>query len=344
MLADENWPELENQARQWAAWQPLANEPWHFAAQAAIHMEQWEQAVLYLESMSSEASLADLKELARLQMEALNLPLQSVATLQRTRKSYPKDTESHLRLLFWYSMTCQRQALEAEVRQAIADGADELPTYAHYFAKQWLTYNNGFQMNHFWAEAEPESPLFEVAGSVHMKANRSPDAQVLADRLPVDEYIAQVRELRKKYPANSELLAALLDYQCEAGDLDAVTRLLIEAASETATDNRFWRYKGWVHMARQEWSQAEQAYNRSLELWPSDWLSRQELATVLRRQNKAEMAMAMQELADLGKDIEQAIRLAPSVMSISRSTYEDLQRYLLDSDDHEVAQALRAKL
>ncbi|MCA9127178.1 MAG: hypothetical protein KDB22_08830 [Planctomycetales bacterium] len=328
------WGQAEELATQWAVRQPREYEPWHYAAEAAMALGDFRRAAEYLSQVPSDAPVSALHDLSAIQMEELNRPQEAIATCLRALEVYPSDSELHERLLFFYSMTCQRDSLIAEARRAIGAGADTLATYAYLMGARWLTFQNGFEINRRWLESAPDSELFAVASVVHLVAKRDikalnlPEVDSELAAMPKKFYQEQIIALRAKYPRNLELLAAELAFLREADDTEQVAQLLAAAPPESVNDNRFWRYKGWLHATVQEWQAAKSAYEKSLELSPFDWATEFELVAVLRASENIAASLEMQARSSLGQKITRAIQLAPTIRSLTPpSIYDDMEEY-----------------
>lgn len=344
-----DWPQLELLAREWAVWQPNRSDPWLLAADAAKEMGNPQMAVNYLLNLPSDASVEAYYELGRLQMDVLNRPRASVETFNRTLRIYPKDSQTHQRLLSFYSMTCQRDEIVREARRAILVGSESLATYAYLVGAKWLTFTNGNAINSKWLESDPHSEVFAVASVIHQIAQREsvgPSQPSAAEgmQVPMERYEQLVAELGKKYPKNIELLACRCNLFCQFGQIAEVARVLSDASAGTENDNRFWRFKGWYHLAREQWPEAKVAYARALQLWPFDWISQHELAIALRRSNDFEQATQMQARATLGKEVMGAILHAPRLDASSRETFERIFDYLQLCGETETAKSLRHRL
>lgn len=344
-----NWPQLELLARELAIWQPNQSEPWLLAADAAKQMGNPQRAADYLSNLPDTAPIEAFYELMRLQMEVLNQPLSSVETCKRTLRAYPEDSQSHQRLLSFYAMTCQREALVQEARRAILVGSESLATYAYLVGAKWLTFANGYAVNNKWLENDPNNEMFAVASVIHLIAHREeivPNHQsgVEGAQVPMERYEQLVTELGERYPKNVELLACRCQLLCQAGQIADVAQVLSQAPPETKDDSRFWRFKGFFHAAREQWPEAKAAYERALQLWPFDWMSRHELAIVLRRSSSFDDATKMQQLATLGKEVMGDILHAPRLDISSRKTFERISEYLQLCGDPETAESLRHRL
>ncbi len=87
-----------------------------------------------------------------------------------------------------------------------------------------------------------------------------------------------------------------------------------------SSDNRFWRFKGWVHAAQRQYPLAEAAYRHALQLNPYDWHSQHELADVMRKLKKHAQVEVLQAQALEGKELRKAIMQLPNVQDIPTPT------------------------
>lgn len=346
-----SWERVEEFARQWATLEPMNAEPWQEAAQAAMNLSDPGLAVAYLKEIPNPAPLDVYLQLGFLQMEATNNPLGTLETCETTLEYYPDDSETHERLLYFYTMTGQRNKVRDEALRAIRVGSDTLTTYAYLASRLSLTFTNGFETNLKWLQAEPDCELFEVGAVLQLpsypllmelaRQNVPPGAEPK----PIEYMQSQVAQLRSKYPNNIELLASETRSLCRAGDIEAVAQRLADAPAITLEDTRFWRFKGWLHSALEEWESAIAAYQKSLELDPLDWLTQIEYATALRASSGVEQATQMQELADVGKELTFAIQKSPVIFSLEpNSLYADMERYFRMCGDNFVAEGIRKQI
>ena len=342
-----DWPEMERLARQWASLEPERATPWTMAAAAARAMGELEQCAQYLSQLPNTAPVEAFHELSLLQMETLVQPLAARDTCQRALKQYPTDSESSLRLLFIHAMMCDRDALIAEVERAIRSGADSRVTYAYWVSATWLTFSNGYDINRFWLEKQPDNETFEVAAAAHLLFNRDLAGTATqtdvgqAQRESTTENQQLLQSLMERYPKNKELLAIVLSNLIQLGDVARFAEVLSSAPPETASDSRFWRFKGWYHSATDEWDPAAKAYEQALQLCPVDFASQNELAGVLRRTRGIEAAKETQIKATLGTEVALSILRAANFESMPVSDYQKMADYLELCGKNEFAQRLR---
>jgi tetratricopeptide (TPR) repeat protein len=345
------WPQLEAAAQEWASAAPEDYQPWRYAAEAALQQGNPIAAVEYLRRAPEDAPVECLHQLSFLEMEALKDPLAAKATCEATLARFPLDPENHERLLFYYTMTAQRNAIVQEANRAIELGCDTLGTYGYLFASEWLTFTNGYETNQQWLQRYPGNELFEVAATMHLPSFQFLD--LLAKEAhpeqeapkPLAFAAEEVARLRQEYPENIELLAIETRNLCRSGDVDAVAARLALNHPLAGSDHRFWRFRGWYHSAVGEWREAIQCYERALELQAWDWASQLELAAAVRATEGVKAAADMQTRADEGKALMMAVQACPNIRLLQpRSLYEDLAAYFRLCGEDAIATALTAKL
>lgn len=343
-----DWEGMELSARNWAEEHPLTYEPWAAAAKAALGMGQPDMAAEYLARMPEDSPLEGFHQLGMLQVETLGMPFAAEETLLRTLETYPKDLETHFRLLFLYSMTCQADKLQQEVERAIELGCDAKGTYAYLFSRHWLTYTNGYDTNMRWLQLQPESPILRAAAITHLEAN--PNLNQIAVASGITEstseyYEASIAKQREELPNNLQLLARELDILCEAGDIEAVGERLSAAPSESKSDGRFWRFFGWYHAATGDNTKAHEAYDQSLALEPLDWRTHLEYSQFLRQSGDAVEAAKHQAIGELGQKISAGMRTSPRVDRLTPPTlYNDLADFFDQAGETKHAKRLRKLL
>jgi tetratricopeptide (TPR) repeat protein len=343
-----DWPEMERVAREWANLEPGRVTPWTMAAAAARAMGELELCAQYLAQLPDTAPVEAFHELSLLQMESLVQPLAARDTCQRALKQYPADVESSARLMFIHAMMCNREALIAEAERAIRAGADSRSTYAYWVSASWLTFSNGYDINHFWLEKQPVNESFEVAAVAHQLFNRDlagTSTQTDNGQLQPASTTGnqkQLQSLMDRYPKNRELLAVSLTSLIQMGDVAKFAAVLSSVPPGTENDNRFWRFRGWYHSANEEWEMSAKAYEKALQLCPVDFSSQIELAGVLRRTQGIEAAKDIQAKATLGTEVALSILRATSFESIPDAEYRNMATYLELCGKTEFAQRLRS--
>ncbi|RMF45119.1 MAG: hypothetical protein D6753_00955 [Planctomycetota bacterium] len=339
-----DWEGAEAMASRWAVEDP-SPDAWMAAAQAAWEKADAERVAFYLQQIPDPAPLDAYLRLGFIQMEALGDPLACVATCNKTLEYFPDDTETHERLLYFYAMTCQSDLLRREVDRAVQAGADSLTSYAYLLSGQWLRFKNGVEVNQRWLQKYPDEEVFLVGAVLNLTQHPMLEEIARAEMPTADaeprprEYAAQqVHAMLQRFPQNLELLAEEIRNLCRNGDVPQVARLLAGAPAAALQDNRFWRYKGWLHAAQSEWPDAIAAYRRALEIAPWDWASRLELASAIRATEGVAAAADLQRTADRGKRLVIQIRGSQNIHELEPpETYEQMRDYLRDCGRNDLA-------
>ncbi len=338
------WSRMEQLAVEWATLQPEQLEPWIKAADAARQQGKLDRVAQYLAKAPENCPIDVLYILSQLQLEELHQPEQAVETIERTLRRFPADAESHLRLMFLYTMTCQRDKVVAQAQKCIATGAAPPAAFAYLIGAKWLLFSNGYPLNQTWLKKHPTESQYEVAAHIHLFASdqlKEMAGQNAANITPTEFYEQLLDNVLAKHPTHAELIFTKLRFRCESGDADAVARLLEVVANDRTDDGRYWHYKGWYHAALEQWDQATMAYEKAIALDPLDWLTRHEYAVVLRRTAKIDAAAKMQRTAALGKEIYQTIRYARSLEELTLEQYSQMIDYIRECGDQRTADRLQ---
>jgi tetratricopeptide (TPR) repeat protein len=321
--SSQDWKTLESQAQAWAWWQPELALPWVYAAMGAQQQGKLTQAVAYLQQIpdSDPQAPESLLALVDFQFHELNKPFEAEATCQRILRIDPTNGEAHRRLIFFYGMTLQRQKMARQARQAIERHCEVPETYVHLLGADWLTFSNAYELNGRWLENDPDNELLLVARALHYVGSRALDeeASEVQDASGLRKTALHEKvltEYLRRFPRNLELLSYFLKQACLSGDLERAAELLAKAPPEAVDDNRFWRFKGWVHAAQRQYPLAEAAYRHALQLNAYDWRSQHELADVMRKLKRYAELEVLQAQALEGKELRKAIVKLPNVADI----------------------------
>lgn len=335
--------------QEWCALAPHDALP--FVMQAEAHQEQGDlgKAAEVLEQLpdTDPRSPQALLELSHLYFGDVNLPLSGVRTCERVIRislsgllpesdGLAAAAEANRRLVFFYGITRQRNKLLTACRAAIAGGYDLPETYIYLLIADRLHLTNALEVSALWSRGIESNEAIHVAfvlaallesegeDADNIVAVIEPNAMNLTEQQQA--FLSALAE----YPHDSELLQRELRGRMIAGDTAQVVVRLRDAPRESADDSRFWRYRGWVLSQRQEWAAAEVAYRKSLELYPFDFVSRFQLAGVLRQSGRLDEVREQEALATEGKSLQQAILKLPDV----RSASVDMLRRMADHFDH----------
>lgn len=342
--AAKEWDRLEALALRWTWWQRDSALPWVFAAQAALERGESEQAAEYLRQSpdSDPKTLEVLLQLTDLLFGTLNQPFEAAATCERLLRIDPALGEAHRRLTFFYAVTVQRAKMVAQAREAIERDCDIPETYAYVIGAEWLTFSNGFEWNTRWLAKHRDHETLLAARAVHFvksKALEDSTGQVEDESgaARTADYERVMNEYVARFPKNLELLNYFLTKACLTGNASRVAELLGQAPPAAIDDNRFWRYKGWLHAARRELALAEVAYRRALKLNPYDWHSQHELADVMRRLQKYDEVESLESRSMEGKALYREIVQLPDMKSIPTPLLRRMAAYAEACGDYAIA-------
>lgn len=347
----KDWKTLQTQALAWAWWEPERALPWVCAAMGAQQQGDLTQAAEYLRQIpdTDPQAAESLLALADFQFHELNKPFDAEATCQRILRINPAEGEAHRRLIFFYGMTLQRQKMARQAREAIEHHCDIPDTYVHLIGADWLTFSNAYELNGLWLKNDPANELLLVARALHYVGSAALDeaASERQDESGVTKTALHEKVLTDylaRFPRNLELLGYFLKKACLSGNVERATELLAQAPPEAVDDNRFWRFKGWVHAAQQQYPLAEAAYRHALLLNPYDWRSQHELADVMRKLKRYDEVEVFQAQALEGKELRQAIVRLPNVTDIPTPLLQRIAAYAQTCGETMVAESLSERI
>lgn len=344
------WAELETLAQRWIHWQPARAMPWLFAADAAQQLGDMQRAAEYLRQVpdGDPRTPEALLQLSDLLFGSLHRPLEAAAVCERILTLDAWNIEARRRLIFIYGVTLQRRQMMLEARKAIDLGSELPETYIYLVGTDWITFSNAYELNTQWLQSDPGNELFLVSQTIHFAGMSSeeekpgePDPSATPRRAAQEQMLHQVFE---RFSQNLELLAHFLREGCTNGDVQGVAELLARAPPEAVEDNRFWRFKGWLHAATGEFGPAKAAYLQALKHNPFDWRSQYELADVLRRTRQTEDVDKWATLAVEGRALWREILELPDVQSAPPALMERIAKYARACGDNRVADCLEYRL
>ena len=353
-----NWVELERLATAWSDLDSRAGDPILYAAEAAVGRQALDRAAEYLGRIPDDDPRAVEALLQRVDMLFGDLarPFAAAETCQRILALAPSCGPAHRRLIFFYAVTLQRTRVAEQARRAIAAGGDIPETYVYLVGSDWLTLSNTTSVTTRWLEHHPDEELFLVAaargdvatrgldGSIENAGGSDTQAEAEDGSVRSTSHDQRLRALLERFPTNPELLAYFLQTASTEGDVDEVTSLLARVPAACGDDNRFWRFKGWMHAARGEAEEAQDAYGRALELNAFDFGSRHQLAEVLRTLGRTDAAAPEAALAAEGRALRRAILEQPDIASVPPAVLARVQRFIRGSGEDQVADRLSARM
>ena len=348
-----DWNAVARLSAIWAGIAPEAADPWLYNAQAAMTQNRLADADAALAHLpdGDPKTIPGLLERVDLLFGELAQPFEAVRTCERILALDPRSGAAHQRLTFFYAVTLQRIRLIEQARRTIAAGCDIPETYVYLIGADWITLSNSQSINQQWLSRDPDNELFLVAVARGYMSNRGlDDSDVDAAEAPEDESPAipeherRLAEYLDRFPANLELLAYFLQKAMTKGDADRVVALLAQAPPEAQLDNRFWRYKGWLHSIRGESDEAEAAFREALTLHPFDWATQHQMAGIFRKKGQRSDASRMATLAEAGRQLRKTILAQPDVRSIPPDVLQQMAAYAANCGDDEVASLLASRV
>ncbi len=347
-----DWPALEPAAQRWLAWEPGKAEPLLYLAEATFETAQYDRAAEALGQMpdGDPRTPKALLERSSLLFDVLNRPIEAAQTLERAIRLDPRHVEARRRLVFFYAFTLQRRKMVEAAYDAIQYDCDLPETYVYVISRDWMSFANGYDQNTKWMQSNPQEELFLVARAIYRITARGldsvddprEDGPRAPDGTPYHRQVAA--EYLERFPQNLEILAYHLERGVTTGDIDQVERLLARAPKASADDNRFWRCRGWLHAARDRLEEAEACYRKALEINRYDWLTRHQLAGVLRRLKRFDEVQTLERVSKEGKDLRRDILQLENVAKVPAEILARMAQHAANCGDLLVADKLAQRI
>ncbi len=347
----KDWRRVDELAGRWHRWDRSQALPLIYQAEAAVETKDFERAAAVLDELpdGDPRTPAALVERSSILFDALNRPIEGAESLERAVRLEPKLVEPRRRLIYFYAFTLQRKKLVHQVYDAISHDCDLPETYVYLMSRDWFSFANAYEENTRWFQGDRDEELFLVARAVYRIRTKGLDETAdPADGPPAPDGTPYHRQIMidyaKRFPHNLEILAYDLDAASSAGQVEEVARLLAQAPPAASDDNRFWRYKGWLHAARGELTEAEQCYETALSINCYDFVTRHQLAGVKRRQRRVDEVKALEELVTAGKDLRRMILQIERVDRVPPQVLKQMADYAQQCGDMAVAGKLLLRI
>lgn len=340
--ANRQWTDLEATARRWSFWAPGSAEPWLFLADAVQHQERYIEAAEYLGRVPPEQPqyVPTLVARCKLLFGPANLPFEGERCCLEILEKNPRVATAHELLIDFYTVTMQRTKLREKINTAIRLNQEPRDAYVYYFLIDSVRFNDGAPLSKLWLDSYPDNEILMTAEVLQTEDEPSTSSTTTEST----EKEQAARKLLTRFPHNVNLLAYLIEEEMAKGQVDHVVELLAASPIEAEADQRFWRFKGWVHTAHSEYDQAEHAFRHAILMHPMDWLTMHRLAEVLRvRGNLAEVAR-LEGLVKRSHDLRARIRDLGSFRNVPTELLIDIGRLARDCGDSLIVQALTKHL
>jgi len=346
---EQRWADLEVWSLRWTKWQPHEANAWLMLADAVQHQNRFLEAAEYLDQVPLDSPLASNALLleSELLFGPANRPLEGEIACRKLLSLEPRATKAHAHLIRFYAYTLQRNKLAQQFRDAVAAEQEPPDAYIYFFLADSLNMAQGEKLNTLWLTSNPDHELFLVARALQWRDKNEIDLRKTADvaeNAVLNDRESHIVQLLERFPHNANLLADQIDAEIVKGRLNRVLELMARAPGEAETDNRFWRAKGWVHYAKQEFSEAEAAYRHALQLHPMDWISMNRLVEVLRSQQESTETARIKALVQRIQELRTEIRSVESIENCPLPLLRKLGRLARDCGDTFVADALEQRL
>ncbi|MCR9199607.1 MAG: hypothetical protein NXI04_13245 [Planctomycetaceae bacterium] len=341
---EEDWEQLRQVAGQWVERGSQPDEALTFLAEAEYQSGSLEDAVTHLLAIpaSSERAYNALIAACDLQFGELNRPLDGVETLKRMIRQKPGSITTRRRLIFFYAVTLQRRAMLDAIHDAIRAQAEPPDAYAYLVLAEELSFSNGFTKNSEWLGSDPDSELFQVARTIQLLDSVSASDSA-STRASLPQYLEVFQELREKFPANPELIHFELASAIREFDVDRVRSLLAQA-EDGSKHYLILKSRGWLAAQDEDFVAAEAHYLASIAEFSMDWTTWHQLASCRRRLGKLDEAVAAEQIARVGKDIQKEILQQENTAAISVETLAKIASYAASCGDELVARAILIRL
>jgi len=342
-----NWTYLQKDAESWVQFNPRASDGYFYLMEASHHLRRPQDVVRYAELIAPDSTHYRIALIRRMNTEFfdLNQPLTGVQTANSALVSEPRLAEAHRMLIFFYALTDQPEKLMVQVQQAVRQGSEPVEGYVYLMLAAHLYFTNGPSLNEKWLRSSPESELFITAREVQFAETEVRSQKLNLDPLAVrEERRQQILELCRQYPQNLRLRRYLLRDYAQQHNVQQVESILAQAPPEAVGDCTFWQYRGWYHKQLQEIGPAQNAYERSLEILPFNWLVWHELAEVLRLSGDVDRAEIYEKRSLFGKELRAELLRLPDARSVTDPQLEAISIYCRECGEPELAERIEQRL
>ena len=340
-----DWEQLANVSKKWNDWDAGNADAILFRAEAAQGQDDLATAADLLAQLpeTSPKRIPALMARTSLLLGPLNRPLEGIQTCQLALEINPRVYLAHQRLIFYYAITLQNEKLLAQIHQSLELECEPVDAYSYLIMADDITLTNGFEVNNNWLKGDINQEEFLVARTIHMwnqlRIEPFPNAETV-EKIKLAEKL--LSEYRQRFPKNAAVIAFHIEKSMVSGDLDQIESLL--AAYPSHSDSRYWRYRGWWLAGCDRIDESESAYRESLKQFPLSWMSRHELADVLRRKQQFREVVDLEKLVVQGKDLREKIMKLPDVQKLDPETLREFRDYADQCGDQLAATSLNRRV
>ncbi len=342
----ENWEVIEQVARRWTDWDPEAVEGWFYLADAAQALGDYESAQDALGKipttdprfLPARAIRGDLLYLI------LKRPYDAEANWLELLEFDPRAEAARQGLISFYAHSRQRPKLLTQLTESIRTNSEPKEAYSYLLLADNLNFSDGYARVSEWIAATPDDEHLRVAAAYYaartsktiLETETPGSLMFRGDRAKLESLVAE-------FPENLELLSFQLERGVSLGEIETVAGLLGSLPVEAERDNRFWRYKSWLHIQLEQWEEAVSASRTALDLHPFDWRSRLQLAEALRQMRQTNEAEEAARLAAEGKEIERELLVLPNATAFEGELAGRIARYATVLNEVQLARALESR-
>lgn len=343
----QDWDKLYEKALTWRRDQPDNDTARLYLAEACVQKDLFDEADQLLAEIKPDFKrISEVYAVhAELLFSTLNRPKEAVELWQKELKLIPQADVPRQRLVYWYSMTLQRQEMIQLIMESIQLGAEPPEAYTYLFLSNDLNFSDALPTVSRWRSQYPDDVQLEIAQAVFAARQTSDNLLPTFGASTVrsgDQSLLQ--RCLTKYPGALEPLALAIEQAIFSGDVDQVLSLVKQVATEGEGDSRFWRFRGWILTNQGRFEEAEKSYREALKITPWDWSIRLFLSEVLRKLGKTVEAEAEALIAQMGKDLKGEILTSPNARELSPDTVEKLLQYFEKTGPPEVAEGMKRRI
>lgn len=346
LRVQQDWIALADLSKQWERLEPSNATPILFQAEAAQAQSDFlgtADLLARIPEKNAKRIPAQIERTALL-FGPVNRPLEAVAACHGILAQEPRSFAPRQRLIYFYALTLQRAEMLREIEESLEYHSEPLEAYVYLLLADDLTFQDGFDVNNRWLIGNPDQETFLVARTIHMWKNLSQELSKTNDtKERLNLALQLLTEYLDRYPRNLSVLTFFCDLALLDGDTNRMAELLARVSPD-CNDSRFWRFRGWLLAAKDDYPQAALAYRKSLQLFPLSWITQHELADVLRRQRAFTEVQTFQSRSLLGKALRQELLQISNARVVSNELLARILTYARDSGAQRVAETLQHRL